>query len=204
MRKTVVTLAAAFVLLAGCVTINVYFPAAAAEKAAQQFVDKVIGPETQQSKPAEPAKPAKPEDDKGNDGGGALGAVLDFVVPAAQAAEPDLNLKTPEIEAIRARMAARFRGALQGFLDSGAAGFANDGNVAVRDATAAPLAQRAQLKPTVAAENADRAALYRAIAAANGHPEWESQIRKTFAKTWVERAHAGWYYQDASGAWKRK
>lgn len=201
MRKTVVTLAAAFALLAGCVTINVYFPAAAAEKAAQQFVDKVIGPETQQNKPAEPAKPAKPEGDKG---GGALGALLDFVVPAAQAAEPDLNLKTPEIEAIRARMAARFQGALQGFLDSGAVGFANDGSVAVRDVTAAPLAQRAQLQPTVAAENADRDALYRAIAAANGHPEWESQIRKTFARTWVERAHAGWYYQDASGAWKRK
>ncbi|GAP64744.1 hypothetical protein MBSD_n0026 [Mizugakiibacter sediminis] len=201
MRKTVVTLAAAFALLAGCVTINVYFPAAAAEKAAQQFVDKVIGPETQQNKPAEPAKPAKPEGDKG---GGALGALLDFVVPAAQAAEPDLNLKTPEIETIRARMAARFQGALQGFLDSGAVGFANDGSVAVRDATAAPLAQRAQLQPTVAAENADRDALYRAIAAANGHPEWESQIRKTFARTWVERAHAGWYYQDASGAWKRK
>lgn len=200
MRKTVVTLAAALALLAGCVTINVYFPAAAAEKAAQQFVDKVIGPEAQ-PKPAEPAKPTKPEDGKG---GGALGALLDFVVPAAQAAEPDINLKTPEIEAIRARMAARFQGPLQGLLDSGAVGYANNGMVAVRDATAAPLAQRGQLNPAVAAENADRAALYRAIAVANGHPEWETQIRQTFARTWIERAHAGWYYQDSSGAWKRK
>ena len=36
------TLAAAFVLaLAGCVTINVYFPAAAAEKAADRIIDEV-------------------------------------------------------------------------------------------------------------------------------------------------------------------
>ena len=33
-------------VLAACVTINVYFPAAEAERAAQEFIDKVIGEET--------------------------------------------------------------------------------------------------------------------------------------------------------------
>jgi uncharacterized protein YdbL (DUF1318 family) len=56
----------------------------------------------------------------------------------------------------------------------------------------------------VADENRDRNSLYREIARANGHAEWEPQIRATFAKGWIERAHAGWYYQDASGAWQRK
>jgi uncharacterized protein YdbL (DUF1318 family) len=46
--------------------------------------------------------------------------------------------------------------------------------------------------------------VYREIALANGHAEWEGQIREAFARQWIERAHAGWYYQDASGAWKRK
>jgi uncharacterized protein YdbL (DUF1318 family) len=64
--------------------------------------------------------------------------------------------------------------------------------------------QRAQASAAVADENSDRNALYREIARANGHPEWEPQIRETFAKGWIERAHAGWYYQDASGAWKQK
>lgn len=45
---------AACVLLAGCVTINIYFPAAAAEKAADKIIDEVW-----QLKPGETApKPA--------------------------------------------------------------------------------------------------------------------------------------------------
>ena len=41
--------------LAGCVTINIYFPAAAAEKAADRIIDDIL-----QLKP-NTAKPAKPE-----------------------------------------------------------------------------------------------------------------------------------------------
>ncbi len=57
----------------------------------------------------------------------------------------------------------------------------------------------------VSEDNADREALYTEIAKANGHPEWAADIRKTFARRWVERgARAGWYYQNASGAWVQK
>jgi hypothetical protein len=42
------------------------------------------------------------------------------------------------------------------------------------------------------------------IARANGHPEWEPDIRRTFADRWVANAPRGWWYQDASGAWKQK
>jgi uncharacterized protein YdbL (DUF1318 family) len=75
----------------------------------------------------------------------------------------------------------------------------------VRDQNAAPLAERAVVKRLVAEDNRDRATLYTEIAKANGHPEWEPDIRQIFARRWVERgAQAGWYYQDASGAWKQK
>ncbi|MEW5889362.1 MAG: hypothetical protein AB1768_09975 [Pseudomonadota bacterium] len=41
-RRAVLAAAAALVLpLAGCVTINIYFPAAAAEKAADKIIDEV-------------------------------------------------------------------------------------------------------------------------------------------------------------------
>lgn len=40
MRALLALLGAAF-LLAGCVTINIYFPAAAAEKAADKIIDEV-------------------------------------------------------------------------------------------------------------------------------------------------------------------
>ena len=34
-------------------------------------------------------------------------------------------------------------------------------------------------------------------------PEWEKDIRETFAKRWVAKAQGGWYYK-AGGAWKQK
>ena len=36
------------------------------------------------------------------------------------------------------------------------------------------------------------------------HLDAPAQIRATFAQTWIEHAHPGWYYQDAAGAWQRK
>jgi uncharacterized protein YdbL (DUF1318 family) len=75
--------------------------------------------------------------------------------------------------------------------------------VSLRDAAAVPLAQRAQANAAVAAENADRAALYREIARANGHPEWEAEVRRTFAQRWLERAQPGWWVQQGA-SWSRK
>ena len=60
------------------------------------------------------------------------------------------------------------------------------------------------MRQLVAEENSDRNNLYREIAAANKHPEWEADIRKTFAQRWIDRAAPGWYFQDASGGWKKK
>lgn len=197
MRKFVtwIALTAALAVLAACVTINVYFPEAAAEKAAQQFVDKVIGV------PAKDTPPPANEPPPGKSPGAML---LDFVIPSAYAQQPDLTVQTPQIQTIQARMQQRFASRLAKYLASGAVGFSNDGMIAVRDADGVPLAERAALNVTVADENRDRAAVYHEIALANGHPEWEAQIRNAFAKQWIQRAHSGWYYQDASGAWKRK
>lgn len=185
------------VVLAGCVTINVYFPEASAQKAADQFVGSVLGDAAAKPAPAPAPAPAPKS--------GPSASLLDLVIPAAQAADaPNLRIQTPAVQAIQARMRTRFETELQGLLDSGAAGFTRDGMVALRDAAKVPLAQRAQATIAVADENRDRAALYREIANANAHPEWEAQIRATFAKTWIERAQAGWYYQDAAGNWQRK
>ncbi|RMD68600.1 MAG: DUF1318 domain-containing protein, partial [Gammaproteobacteria bacterium] len=67
-----------------------------------------------------------------------------------------------------------------------------------------PLRERAKVKRWVAEENRDRKALYREIARANGHPEWEDDIRATFAKRWIAHAKPGWWYQDKQGQWHRK
>lgn len=194
---------AAALLLTACVTINVYFPAAEAREAAKEFVEKVIGDDAQQP-------PAKPESAPGG-GSAALTPVsrgfdwLSLVgIASAQAQESaDINIKTPAIQAIQARMADRFRGQLQAGFDAGALGLTRDGMIEVRDAAKLALKDRVATTQAVADDNRDRKAVYREIAVANGHPEWEAQIRETFARQWIASARKGWWYQDAGG-WKQK
>lgn len=202
-RTAKLTLAS--LLIGACVTINVYFPAAAAEKAADQIIDAVTGAAgarattgSQTAPPLSRAAPARP-----NIVLAAVGQVLYAIVPAAHAQEANLDISSPEIRAITASMQARF-GQLQKFFDSGALGMTQDGLIEVRDASGVSLPDRGLLNRLVAEDNRDREALYNEIARANGHPEWAADIRKTFARRWVERgARAGWYYQDG-GSWKQK
>lgn len=184
--------------LAACVTINVYFPAAEAKEAAKEFVDKVIGEDGQ----------AVPKTEKS--GGGMammqrrvdLWSVLGVGSAYAQSA-PDITINTPAIRAIQAKMEQRFNSNLRAGFDAGALGFSSDGLVTVRDASKLPLKDRVAINSAVADDNRDRKALYREVAVANGHPEWESQIRDVFARQWVESARSGWWYQTG-GSWKQK
>ena len=203
MRKFVFGLLLTLVVaLVGCVTINVYFPEAAAQKAADQFIGNVIDAAAP-SKPAAktPAPAAAPEPT----GHPPLAMLLDLLIPTASAADvPDIRIQTGASDAINGRMRDRFQGSLGALLNSGAVGFTHDGLVGMRDPAAIPLSERAQAAATIADENRDRLALYREVANANGHPEWAPQIQSTFAKVWIDRAKAGWYFQNAGGAWQRK
>ena len=185
-------------VLAACVTINVYFPAAAAEKAAEKFVGDVLGEDQKDGSLFEPLE------HKQNSVLLLAGTVVDFFIPSAQAQQAEININTPQINAIKSRMAQRQRSTLSAYFDSGAIGFTNTGLVEIRDRAAVPLNERRSLETAVADENRDRKAVYREIAVANGHPEWEADIQQTFAKEWVGNARKGWYYQDAGGAWKQK
>ena len=189
----------AMVALAACVTINVYFPAAEAKAAAREFVERVI----------DEAQPATPEQQPADDnGGGGMAFRLDPLVligigEAKAQGAPDITIKTPAIQAIQRRMEARFNSTLRAGLDSGALGFTADGLITVRDPSRLELKDRVAMNSAVADDNRDRKAVYREVAVANGHPEWEGQIREVFAKQWVASARAGWWYQSG-GSWKQK
>jgi len=188
--------------LAACVTINVYFPAAAAERAAEQFVGEVLG---EPEKPREDSHLFDPlQQYKQNWLVMAGFGVLDVLIPSAHAQQASIDINTPQINAIKSRMAERQRSSLNAWFDAGAIGFGNDGLVVIRDRAAVPLNERRNLESVVADENRDRAAVYREIAIANGHPEWEADIQKTFAREWARNARPGWSYQDESGSWKTK
>ena len=133
-----------------------------------------------------------------------LAALAGILIPSAHAQAVDIDINTPQINAIKQRMKNRQREHLAGWLNAGAIGLDNNGLLAIRDRSSVPLSERRRLEQVVGEENADRRAVYREIAVANGHPEWEEQIRETFAERWIANARAGWHYQDDSGAWQRK
>ena len=185
-------------ILAACVTINVYFPAAAAERAAEQFVGDVLG------EPNEDGRLFDPLDLMEETLLLAANGVFDVLIPSAQAQQAEIDINTPQINSIKARMAQRQRSSLNSLFDAGAIGFSSDGLITIRDRSAVELSERRSLESLVADENRDRKAVYREIAVANGHPEWEQDIRNTFAQQWVDNARRGWYYQDSGGSWRQK
>ncbi|MBI1174341.1 MAG: hypothetical protein GC139_03625 [Sideroxydans sp.] len=65
MNKTWLVLPLAGALLSACVTINIYFPAAAAEKAADKIIDEVWQSQQGAAKPGDkPAADAQKEETK--------------------------------------------------------------------------------------------------------------------------------------------
>ncbi|MDO9046626.1 MAG: YdbL family protein [Methylobacter sp.] len=194
MRKISVLIA---LLLTACVTINIYFPAAAAEKAADEIIKDIQNVTPQKTEP----KPKASLPDWQVSVYQLIDAAINVVVSPAQA-EADLAIDSAEIRQLRAAMEARFA-SLQPLYAAGFIGIQADGLLAVRDVESVPLKDRNQINKLVAAENADRQSLYQAIANANGHPEWAEQIKSTFAGRWVSNAQPGWWYQS-SGSWKQK
>lgn len=187
---------AATLLLAACVTINIYFPAAAAEQAADKIIKEI----------QTPADGETPQENNSHWQDGVyrwLDAALNLLVTPAHAGNADLSLDWPEISRLRAAMKKRFA-SLKPFYAKGWIGIQANGLLTVRNASQVPLRDRNRVQKLVAAENSDRKQLYRAIANANGHPEWTDDIQATFAKRWRANAEPGWWYQAADGSWWQK
>ncbi|MBU3672107.1 MAG: DUF1318 domain-containing protein [Sinobacteraceae bacterium] len=200
-------------LISACVTINVYFPAGAAEKAADEIIDSVIKgagkaaprSSTPATRPTPPQSSVRPATET-HWLVWLAGRTLYALVPAAHAQGVDANMdvSSPEIRAITASMQQRF-GQLERFFEAGVVGLTTTGLIEIRDANAAALPDRALVRRLVADDNNDRNALYEAIARANDRPEWEADIRRIFAQRWIERgAKPGWYFQDGDGNWQQR
>ena len=202
MMRVLARLGVVCFLLTACVTINVYFPAAAAEEAADKIINEVQG-EGNGVSDASGDQSAIPDPADGPLLAFA-GAILDVLIPPAHAqSRPDIDISTPAIRAVVASTKRRFP-QLKPFYDSGAIGLTNTGTIELRDRKLIALPDRNKVNKLIADENKDRNALYREIASANGHPEWETDIRRTFAQRWISKARPGWHYRNSAGQWARK
>ncbi|RPI07490.1 MAG: DUF1318 domain-containing protein [Zetaproteobacteria bacterium] len=185
------------VLLVSCVTVNIYFPAAAIQKAADQIVDDV-----RQTPEQAPEQKPEPTPDKKSHLGW-----LQYVTigaPTAHAAAVDVNVSTPAIRALKASMANRFP-QLQPLYGKGALGETNTGLVAVRDTGALSLKERADVSRLVDEENRYRTAAYTEIVKANNlGMNTLPEVQKLFANSWRGKSASGWWIQQDNGQWAKK
>jgi uncharacterized protein YdbL (DUF1318 family) len=182
-------------LVSACVTVNIYFPAAAVERAADQIVKETWG---------EPGGPAKKEQPQSmGPGSKDTGAWFSFV-GRAYAQEADINVSNPAIRALKESIKNRSE-SIKPFMDRGNVGITRDGLLTIRTTDGLNLKERAEIQQLVEAENRDRETLYLEIAKANNiSRESVPKIKSIFAKSWIEQARSGWWIQDGSGAWKKK
>ena len=186
----------ALFLASACVTVNIYFPAAAVERAADQIVKETWG------EPAEPVKTAPQPQSRG----GMLPAQLASLsfVAEAHAQEADINVSNPAIRALKDSIKRR-SDAIKPYMDRGNVGIAQDGLLVIRNSDGLSLKERAEVKQLIDAENRDREALYGEIAKANNiSADNIPKIKSIFARSWTEQARPGWWIQDGQGNWKRK
>jgi uncharacterized protein YdbL (DUF1318 family) len=183
------------VLLSACVTVNIYFPAAAVQRAADEIVKETWGGPTGKSKPIQPQSLLQIAP------GGILSLSLTREVFAQ---EPDINVSNPAIRGLRESIKRR-SGAIKTYMDKGNAGINQDGLLVVRGSEGLSLKERAEVQQLIEAENRDREALYAEIAKANNiPPEAVPKIKGIFARSWIDQAQSGWWIQDSQGTWKRK
>jgi uncharacterized protein len=178
-----------------CVTVNIYFPAAAVERAADQIVKETWGG------PAKPATPVPQPQSRSLFSPNRFLA-LSFVSEAF-AQDADINVTNPAIRALKDSIKKR-SDAIKPYMDRGNIGIAQDGLLAIRSADGLNLKERAEATQLIDAENKDREALYAEIAKANGIPKENiPKIKSIFAKSWIEQAQPGWWIQN-NGNWQKK
>ena len=191
---------AVLALIAGCVTVNVYFPAAQVEKTAEKIVDEVY---QEKKEPPTPEPTEKPR--SSNDGETIRGIVrLARFGPAPAFAEEATTVSNAAIRGLKEQIGQRHRELLP-FYQQGQVGITLDGFLEVRGTSGLGLPQVASLKRLVEADNAARRQLYEEVGKAlNLKPDQVSQVQKVFAKQWREKAQAGWAIQSDDGQWGRK
>jgi uncharacterized protein YdbL (DUF1318 family) len=205
-------------IIAGCVTINLYFPeqevkdlAGKIEKQVQAQAQVERTPGDEPITPAEPAapppgdrKPATNLESRNRGSVGLFGTLLG-VTPAHAQQVPEPETTNPAIRKIIDSRAARLA-EINSYKSSGVIGENNKGDLEIRDLGAvSDLRARAEVQKLVRAENADREQLYREIAAAkNIDPSQLDKVRETYAETLRENARSGDWIQMPDGSWKQK
>ncbi len=182
-------IAATFVLALACVTVNVNFPESAVQKATDDYVKDLYR--------------AK---EKGKTPTTAPQSLLDLLIPSAQAEEINFRIETEKTKAIKVRQGDRLSELVK--LATGQWGENSEGFLETRFADDFKKKEILvkKVESLIAAENADRKALYDEVYNAN---EFKTEthkklIQQKFANSFREAAPAGVWVQGDDKNWKKK
>ncbi|MCX8027442.1 MAG: YdbL family protein [Thermodesulfovibrionales bacterium] len=186
-------------IVIACVTVNIYFPASAVQKAADEIVEEIRIERSQ--KKIEPKKDEKPK----QEGSLFRQSFKSFLfVNDAYAQQINIEVSTPAIRALKESMKGRYQYLYQ-FYQRGAIGENMKGYLEERDIAQLNLKERADVRNLIQQENRDRQSLYLEIISANRFgQEVLPQVERIFANSWRAKSQAGWWIQDDNGQWRRK
>jgi len=177
-----------------CVTVNIYFPAAKVEKAAEEIVKEVRQQSPKNEQKLKKEEKSSPESELHK---------WQFV-NCAYAQEGVLQVSTASIRALKASIKKRFPN-LVSYFQRGIIGENNRGLLEIKSWQGVSLAKRAKVKQLVEAENKDRMSLYQEVAKNMGiDPSQLGKVQKIFAKQWQKTAPSGTWIQTEEGKWVRK
>jgi len=184
-----------FVVNCAFITVNIYFPTEAVEKAAEKIINEIKSGDESQTKPEENKQQSQfwktiPNYSFGNS--------------TVYAEDIDLNITTPAIRTIIERMKTRYPEIVR-FTDTGVVGESYDGMLVIRDLKGLTGEDIRTVKRLLSAENSDREMLYKELATANKISLSEiDKIKTIFAKTRRDKAKAGDWFKDQKGTWSQK
>jgi uncharacterized protein YdbL (DUF1318 family) len=183
--------------LFSCLTINIYFPEAEVQKAAEEIVDEIRKEEEKKEKKDKDSQMIEMEQAM-NSGGGS------FSLLSSLYAQEETEVTTPKIRALQQSMKDRFP-KLKPFFEKGNVGEGNDGFVKSRDESGLNLKDKAMLRNLVNDENNDRKNMYAEVARAKEIDASQiPKIQKIFAAQWIKDANSGWWIQKENGEWAKK
>ncbi len=178
-------LALAVFLVLSCVTVNIYFPAAEAQKTAKEIVNEVRGVKVAPEKTDQSPRSF-------------------FWVGVAHAGERALEVSNATIRALKASIKERYP-RLKPYLARGILGESLDGYLVLRSEKGLGLREKALVRRLMKAENDDRKALYQAVAQALGVDQSQlPRLRRVFAREWQRTAPPGTWVEVKPGEWQRK
>jgi uncharacterized protein YdbL (DUF1318 family) len=181
-----------------CLTINIYFPEAEVQKAAEEIVDEI--------RKGQEDKDKKDKDSQLIEMVQAMDSTRGSFsfVPSAYAQEKATEVTTPKVRALQQSMKERFP-KLKPFFVKGNVGEANDGFIKIRNESGLNLKEKATLRNLQKDENNDRKNMYAEVARAMEiKPNQIPKIQKIFAALWIKKADSGWWIQNESGEWIKK